>query len=296
MSPEEALEYESHVKVRQAVIAALAGVFLLVAAALQVAGPQPKVSELTIDLITRHKRVALDVVAAVISGLGLCALAWTLAFLFGIARARNPRAQPFIRLVAIAGGLLAAIGAIVYPILLATKANQFVTHGSQTYQEAKQLTSGSGLVPVQLAGLLGALLLAVGIVMTSLTAMRVGLLTRFTGYLGIFTGVLVLFPIGSPVPIVQGFWLLSLAYLFTGRWPSGLPPAWSSGKAEPWPSSQEMREQRMKARGQSAGGDVGRPKPERPSNQPEPAPEPVASPTQSRSRASTPKRKRKRRG
>jgi len=59
--------------------------------------------------------------------------------------------------------------------------------------------------------------------------MRVGLLTRFMGYLGIFTGVLVLFPIGSPVPVVQGFWLLALAYLFSGRWPNGVPPAWRSG-------------------------------------------------------------------
>jgi hypothetical protein len=301
MTADEQLLYESRVKMRQAVIAGLAGFLLVLAAALQVAGPQAKVDELTINLIVRHKRVALDVAAALINGLGLLALAWTLSFLFGITRARNPGTQPFIRILAIVGGVLAAIGALVFPILFVIKANQFVSHGSQTYPEAKHLTSGTGFVVVQLVGLLGALLLAVGLVLTSLNAMRVGLLTRFMGYLGIFTGVLVLFPIGSPVPIVQGFWLVALAYLFTGRWPSGLPPAWQTGKSEPWPSSQELREQRMAARqaaGAARGGGLGRPRP---------APQPAAKPTSNsqpetvtaqqpaRTRSTTPKRKRKRR-
>jgi hypothetical protein len=115
--------------------------------------------------------------------------------------------------------------------------------------------------------------------------MRVGLLTRFMGYLGIFTGVLVLFPIGSPVPVVQGFWLLALGYLFSGRWPTGIPPAWRSGRAEPWPSSAAMREQRMKAAG---GGGRGKPAPT-------PAPQTVGAPAPGRTRSATPKRKRKRR-
>jgi hypothetical protein len=60
--------------------------------------------------------------------------------------------------------------------------------------------------------------------------------------LGIIVGVLFVIPIGSPVPVVQAFWLGALAYLLSGRWPNGVPPAWESGKAEPWPSAQEMRE------------------------------------------------------
>ena len=64
--------------------------------------------------------------------------------------------------------------------------------------------------------------------------MRVGLLTRFLGYLGIIAGVLTIIPL-VPIPIVEAYWLLALAYLLSGRWPSGVPPAWSSGRAEPWP-------------------------------------------------------------
>jgi hypothetical protein len=62
------------------------------------------------------------------------------------------------------------------------------------------------------------------------------------GVLGIIVGILFVIPIGSPVPVVQAFWLVALALLFSGRWPSGVPPAWASGQAEPWPSPQQLRE------------------------------------------------------
>ena len=93
--------------------------------------------------------------------------------------------------------------------------------------------------------------------------------------------VLTLFVI-TPVPIVQAYWLGGLAVLFAGRWPSGMPPAWQTGRVERWPSSQELREQRMRQRN-GAGRE-------------QPAREPVAAaaaPKQTRS--TTPKRKRKRR-
>jgi hypothetical protein len=286
MTVDAQLLYESRVRMRQAVVAALAGILLVVAAALQLSGPHTKIDELTIDLITAHKRFPVDLIGAVINGIGLCALAVTLNFLIEITRARNPDLRSFIRIMAVAGGVLAAISGVVYAAVIADKANQFVAHGSQTYQEANHLTSSGALGALPFIGQFAALLLAVGFVLCALNAMRVGLLTRFMGYLGIFTGVLVLFPIGSPVPVVQGFWLLALAYLFSGRWPTGVPPTWRSGRAEKWPSSQELREQRTRA----AGGGRGRPKPE-----PKPAPEAVAAPSASRTRSTTSKRKRKRR-
>ena len=142
-------------------------------------------------------------------------------------------------------------------------------------------------------------MLAVGFVLISLNAMRVGLLTRFMGYLGIFTGILVLFPIGSPVPVVQAFWLLALAYLLTDRWPSGVPPSWRSGRAEAWPSAAEQREQRMKA-APGRGGRSAAPAPTQ--GQVADARTPAAQrlgPAETRAarrtRATTPKRKRKRR-
>jgi hypothetical protein len=74
--------------------------------------------------------------------------------------------------------------------------------------------------------------------------MRIGLVTRFMGVLGIITGALLVFPLGSPLPIVQCFWLFMLGVLFLGRWPGGTPPAWRSGEAMPWPTGAQSRRRR----------------------------------------------------
>jgi hypothetical protein len=253
MTVDERLLYETRVRPRYAVIAALAGLLLMGASIVQLSGLHTKVDELTLDLIVANKRLTLDVIAATLNALGSIALAATLSFLFGAARARNPQAQGFVRPLAIAGGALAAIAGVAYAVAIGIKAHQFVTTGSQTYQEANNLTSSTSILVLQLVGQAAALLLAISFVLVSLNALRVGLLTRFMGYLGIFAGALVLFQI-TQVPVVQGYWLLALAYLLSGRWPTGVPPAWRSGRAEKWPSSQEMREQRIRAAGGRGGG------------------------------------------
>ena len=286
MNTDDQLLYEARVRQRQAAIAVAAGVLLVLASILQLTGPHTKIDELTLDLIAANKRFPLDLIAAVINGLGSLTLAGTLVFLLGATRARNPQLQPLWRILAIAGGIGAAIAGVAYATLIAIKAHQFVTTGTQTYEQAHNITSSTGILILQLLGQLAALLLAVTFVMVSLNAMRVGLLTKMLGYLGVFAGILVLFQI-TPVPIVQGYWLLSLAYLFSGRWPTGIPPAWRSGKAEPWPSSAALRQQRIGAAG---GGGRGRR-----TATPAPAPETIGAPAPRATRAGTPKRKRKRR-
>ncbi len=77
-------------------------------------------------------------------------------------------------------------------------------------------------------------MLAVGLVLVSLNAMRAGLLTRLFGYIGIAAGALL---IVFPLPIVQVFWLGGVGILLLGRWPGGDFPAWRTGNAEPWPVS-----------------------------------------------------------
>ncbi len=288
MSANDQLAWEARTRPRQTVVAAAAGVLLVAAAVVQLSGTHTKVEELTLDLITEHKRFPLDLIGAILNSIALGLVAWTLSYLFQLTRARNPELRDFLRWLAIVGGGLSAISAVIYAIVIASKANEFVKGCCQTYQQAHHLT-GSGLIVVlPLIAQFASLLLTAGFVMVALNAMRVGLLTRFMGYLGIFAGVLVLFPIGSPVPVVQGFWLLALAYLLSGRWPSGVPDSWSSGQIEKWPTSAEMREQR----GQSSGRAAPRAKPK---PKAEPEAEVITTPGAGRTRASTPKRKRKRR-
>jgi hypothetical protein len=53
---------------------------------------------------------------------------------------------------------------------------------------------------------------------------------------------------------VQTFWLGGLALLFAGRRPGGDPPAWRTGRAEPWPTAQQLAEQRKAQAEAKAGG------------------------------------------
>ena len=197
-------------------------------------------------------------------------------------------------IVAVAGAALSAVCAIVNPIVLHSKVNAFVSTGAQTYDEATRLTGGAGLLALQIAAQIGSLLLAIGVVLIALQAMRVGLLTRALGYVGIFAGALIVFPV-IVVPVVQMGWLLAVGYLFSGRWSSGVPPAWRTGNAEPWPSSNETRARRAAAaeaaraqrRASKRGGSATVPAADGP------AIEADGSEPQ-RTRAGTPKRKRKR--
>jgi hypothetical protein len=85
--------------------------------------------------------------------------------------------------------------------------------------------------------LVGALALAAGFFLIALNSMRTGLLTRFMGTVGIIVGVLIVIPLGPFPAVVQAFWLLTLGLMLFGVGRAGLPPAWRTGRAEPWPSA-----------------------------------------------------------
>ena len=106
-------------------------------------------------------------------------------------------------------------------------------------------------------------------------------------WLGIIVGVLFVIPLGT-LQVVQPFWLLTLTALFLGRWPNGVPPAWQTGKAEPWPTQQELREERDKAKAAQLKA-AGKAEPEA---EPEPA---AAAASTGPAHPSSKKRKRKRR-
>jgi hypothetical protein len=284
VSVTERLSYERRVRPRNAVIAGIAAVLLVGSAVLQLIGPHANVSEITLGLIVEHKRFALDLIGAILQGIAWLAVAWTLLFLLGATRARDEQAPPYVRYIVLIGAPLTAIGIVGYIAGYGVQANHFT--GAQTYPQANHLLSSPLLAIFQVMDYAGELALAVAFVLTSLQAMRTGLLTRFMGYLGIIAGILVLFVI-TPVPVVQAYWLLGLAVLFVGRWPSGMPAAWKTGRVERWPSSQELREQRLRER----GGNGSRPSAAKPTREPVAA----AVAASKQTRATTPKRKRKRR-
>jgi hypothetical protein len=251
MTVAEQVNHESSVRFRYAVIAFCAALLIVGSQLIQLSGVHASVNELTLDLVAANQRATLDVVGATLDMLGLAAVGVLLYWLHRVASARRPELKALVRWVATIGAGLSAVMAIAYTIVVAEKAHQFVTTGNQGYPEANHLTSGGVVVLLPLLLELGTLMLAIGCIWTSLSAMRVGLVTRMVGYVGVLAGALFLFPIGGLVPIVQGYWLAALAVTLARRWPSGDPPAWAAGTAVPWEPTQTQRA-RQDARGERA--------------------------------------------
>jgi len=79
----------------------------------------------------------------------------------------------------------------------------------------------------------GVLALLFGMIYTSLWCMRLGLLTRLWGALGMAFGLFLVIPIFPPIPGLV-LWFAVTGLMLVGLWPRGLPPAWAAGEAIPW--------------------------------------------------------------
>ncbi len=183
-------------------------------------------------------------------GLGFVAVAFMLTYLGTAVRNRASAFRGFWIGLALAGGLLGAIATVMFTVGTSTEISNFLS-GAHTVDRADDIGNSSVLVAAQLIGIPGtqaigisSLALGMGWVVICLNAMRIGLLTRFMGVLGVICGALIVLPILSPLPIVQTFWLGAMAVLLAGRWPNGVPPAWRTGEAVPWPSQAKVRESR----------------------------------------------------
>ena len=221
--------------------------------------------------------------SSVVTALGYLALGWALTYLAAAVRNRRPEFPKALLYLPIVVAVLQALSTIVSTIATGSAVSDFLA-GPKTVDAAHDIFAGGLTVFAQVLGIPGSLGLALALVMISLNAMRVGLLTRFMGVIGMISGALLVIPLGGPLPIVQCFWLIMLAVLFLDRSPGGSPPAWRTGRAEPWPSSADMRAQRQK----TAAAERGEPAPE-------PEPEPVGASGGPSPSASAAKRKRKRR-
>ena len=269
---EEQLAWEASQRMRAAVAAAVAALFLLgsdiwIGIAFQdrplpsflesiarlpapgSIGEQESLRVASFEFFQRHE--AVRIATAAMRAIGLVALAWAMTFLAVATRARRAEmARPFIY-AALFGALLLAVEAVMRTAADITALNAFL-EGPRTVAEVDDL-GGSLAVSAAILQWVGQFAVAIGFVVVSLNAMRTGLLTRFMGFLGIIVGFLLVVAPPTSAP-VQAAWLLALAALFSGRWPGGEPPAWRTGRAEPWPTQQELREARDRAKVDGGGG------------------------------------------
>ena len=205
-------------------------------------GTQPSVQTGAAQYLSDH--AASWILPAIAEGLGYIALAYTLTFLAAATRARREQFPRLATYLPAIGAVLTAMVTVVGALGRMADINGFLD-GPRTVDAAKDIGFGPVSLVAQIAFLPASLALAAAYVLVSLNAMRAGLLTRFMGVLGVIAGGLVVIQLG-PFPVVQTVWLVGLAILLTGRRPGGDPPAWRTGREEPWPSQQEVAEARRR--------------------------------------------------
>ncbi|HEY2716715.1 MAG TPA: hypothetical protein VGI73_10905 [Solirubrobacterales bacterium] len=114
---------------------------------------------------------------------------------------------------------------------------------------AEQSLTKSGLQGLAFGfGLAARLGFAVAMLYTCLYAMRVGLLSRFWGSLGMALGV-------ASLILAPEFALIFFIYfglLAIGKLPGGRPPAWAAGEAVPWPTPGEKAARELQPEDPSA--------------------------------------------
>ncbi len=216
-----------------------------------VANPAVSPRAAEVKFISHHavSLIAGSLVAAVAVGV----LTLVLLLLVDATRFRRPESWSMTRPLVLFGGVAVAVVSIVHQVLSAILTHRFsVGHDFSNHAVELALTKGTANTISNYLDLVAVLALAVGMIAAMVGAMRVGLLTRWMGVLGIFTGVLIFLPIGGDtLEIVPAFWLTAMGMLYAERWPGGDPPAWSTGEARPWPTRADQRDA-----AQAGGGEV----------------------------------------
>ena len=181
--------------------------------------------------------------AAILRGLAFVAFTLPLYYLFRAASARSESVRSGLVGVVIAGPIFVATLDLLFWFAIDPAAKDFATPGGGTGvpigEYAKNLVEDQSLIAVyQGVGLAGAIGFTFAVVYSALWAMRVGLVTRFVGTLGMALGVAQLL-----IPFtVAGLmlWMAWLGLIFIDRVPRGRPRAWAAGEAVPWPKPGEQ--------------------------------------------------------
>jgi hypothetical protein len=243
------------------------------------------------------------VISALLLGLGGVLTFVPLGYLFRAAQARVQLSRLGL-IVAAVGAVGYGLGQAVTLIATAVGAAGFADGSDKSNAAATDALANPTASAARLVAELGGLSLAVAFVLIALAAMRAGLLNRFLGILGAIVGASLVLPLDQ-LGIIRSFWLGALAMLILGVRPERRPKAWSVPEAVPWPSQQQVREQREAARrarqgergGKAAAEEATKASRRRAERVPQPrAPEPRrAEPTGARPHSASKKRKRKRR-
>ncbi|MEA2289643.1 MAG: hypothetical protein QOD55_1640 [Solirubrobacteraceae bacterium] len=274
-TPEDTVRWESRNAQRAGMLAIAAGALTLLGSAVSglANSGRPRAEDRVLTVIDTLERAASGqpippgslaaiteyvgthtlpfIIGAILMGLGTLLAFVPLGFLYRAARART-RLPRIAIITAAVGSAAFGIGQAVTFTAYYLGARDFAQGSDHTNSAAAEALSNSGVTAGQPIAQVGQLALALGFALVSLHAMRAGLLTRFMGFLGMIVGGTLILPLDQ-FGIIRSFWLVAVGLLILGRLRGGRPPAWEKGEAVPWPTQQEVREQREAARRERDG-------------------------------------------
>jgi hypothetical protein len=244
---------------RPAAIAAILAAPLYVASVILDQGGDVPTSGLDTERYRVIDASASDLLAStVLRSLAFALMCVPLFYLFRAAQARSERVSgAMIGFAFIGPVLLAAQGAIAW-VAQTNVASDFVAAagpGGDIYSLLDELVEDSSAFDVASNLLFPAILgMLVAMIYVPLQAMRVGLLTRFFGTLGMALGAGMLFIAPAISLLTISVWFLWLGLMFIDKIPGGpRPPAWEAGVAIPWPRpGDEPREPEPEPEGEDA--------------------------------------------
>jgi hypothetical protein len=226
---------------RPAAIAAILSAPLYVASVILDQGGDVPTSGLDTERYVAIDASATDLLAStVLRSIAFVLFCVPLFYLFRAAQARSERVSGAMLGFAFIGPiLLAAQGAIAW-VAQTQVASDFVAAagpGGDIYSLLDDLVDDSGAFDVASNLLFPAIIgMLVAMIYVPLQAMRVGLLTRFFGTLGMALGAGMLFIAPAISLLTISIWFLWLGLMFIDKIPGGpRPPAWEAGVAIPWP-------------------------------------------------------------
>ena len=241
---------------------AVAGVLLLISFFLKASALKSSSSDADKVLRIAHKNASTLQVVAVLEAISIVLTVIALYYLWRSARHRADVAK-FIPFLLIGGGLAVGILNFMSELAVISAASDFVKHPiphpdlSAITDPHKYRAAVEDLAPkkhaenvvrdhfstgTQLALYLMNLVWGAGLALTSLVAMRTGLLSRFIGILVMIVGVLYAVPLlGGGGGLLQFVWYVAVGLVISGVWPGGRGPAWDSGEPVRWPGAAEKR-------------------------------------------------------
>jgi hypothetical protein len=186
------------------------------------------------------KHAVEEILGWVVAAVGLVCMIWPLLFLRGATVARGGKPSRVTRVLAVAAPLLCGLAAVGSTVTETIDAHKFVTQADHTTSAYNSLNFAAFPAAFLILEYLGFFSLAVLFVLIALRAMRVGLLTRAMGIIGIFAGIVFVIQL-VPLPVLQFLWLVGLGMMLLELAGLKMPPAWAAGEAIPWVSAAQQR-------------------------------------------------------